>query len=597
MLKRLYSQDKRVISYDRTNVLATFSITIILSIIPTVRTYIETQILNLLANHKGNIRYLMLFVGLLLIILLFREGISEYQEYRNQILSESIEKGLLLDVLNKISKIQYHYFEDSMSYDRMHRVIKKGAEYGASMIENTFSLIQILSSIVFLAIMVAKRSWLCCVLIILLEIPILFLSYSNGTMNYQASQEATEADRRSEYFSSMFYSKKSIYELSVFDCFQFWNKKWKEDFSKVRTIEMRGFQKYFIRIRFVIGINAVFLTIIFLILFVSMDYTTENISFAIAFIGNMSALFKKQTDELPYCLSEIVEGCKYEEDFKKFMAFDEIQMGEKREKQKICKIVCKDVRFHYPGSNHYVLDGISCSLDFDKNYAIVGTNGVGKTTLIKLLVGLFTEYEGSIKVDGREVREMQQCEFEDLYAVVFQDFARYATSVFDNIVFGREKSKSNIEKVIHCLKQVNIWDKVEKMPQKEFTELGKFTSGSVELSYGEWQKIAIARAMVKGARITILDEPTSALDPSMEYEIYQSMSKNFHKGTIMISHRLMSVKDVDEILVLDDGKIVQAGSHKELMNQDGRYREMYESQRKWYDEGYQIASGNCLSGV
>ena len=135
------------------------------------------------------------------------------------------------------------------------------------------------------------------------------------------------------------------------------------------------------------------------------------------------------------------------------------------------------------------------------------------------------------------------------------------------------------------------------MPQKEFTELGKLTSESVELSYGEWQKIAIARAMVKGARITILDEPTSALDPSMEYEIYQSMSKNFHKGTIMISHRLMSVKDVDEILVLDDGKIVQAGSHKELMNQDGRYREMYESQRKWYDEGYQIASGNCLSGV
>lgn len=243
----------------------------------------------------------------------------------------------------------------------------------------------------------------------------------------------------------------------------------------------------------------------------------------------------------------------------------------------------KNVSFKYPRAEKYVLKNVNLTIPAGQHLALVGLNGAGKTTLIKLLCRLYDVTEGEILIDGINIKEYSEQEYRSLFSVVFQDFKLFAFTLEENIAFTAESDKSCLKQVIE---QAGLSEDVEKLPLKEKTCLWKSfdKENGVELSGGQQQKIAIARALYKNSPIVILDEPTAALDPIAEAEIYSRFNTSLAGGktAIYISHRLSSCKFCDLIAVFDEGVLTEYGTHSQLMSQNGLYHQMFTTQAEQY---------------
>ena len=244
----------------------------------------------------------------------------------------------------------------------------------------------------------------------------------------------------------------------------------------------------------------------------------------------------------------------------------------------------KDYKFKYPNTEKYVIEGVNFSIAPGEKIAIVGENGVGKTTFIKSLVGLFREYEGEIKVGSTDISHLSNEELFSLFAVVFQDINILAYSISENITGSSGVVDTN--KIWDTLMKVGLAEKISTFPNGINSQVHKFIDeNGVEFSGGEYQRLALARAIYKNAKILILDEPTAALDPLAEKELYEKFNEIVNgKTTIFISHRLASTKFCDRIFLLGDKGIIEQGTHKELMDLKGNYYNMFMLQAKYYQE-------------
>ena len=245
-------------------------------------------------------------------------------------------------------------------------------------------------------------------------------------------------------------------------------------------------------------------------------------------------------------------------------------------------IVFSHVSFKYPKTNTYILKDFSLKIEKGKKYAIVGKNGAGKTTLIKLLFKLY-DYEGQIFINGKELREIPNCNLRELFSVVFQDFAKYNMSFNENIMMGRDKFIS--QQIVHSMiEKMGLKDVVNRLKSGINTQLGKLEKDSEDLSGGEWQRVGILRSILRDAPISILDEPTASIDPVSESKMYKLFSDlSDGKTMLMITHRLGATKIADVIVVIENGVAQEIGTHKELMRQNGLYKKMYNTQRGWYE--------------
>ena len=241
-----------------------------------------------------------------------------------------------------------------------------------------------------------------------------------------------------------------------------------------------------------------------------------------------------------------------------------------------------DVSFSYPNGTA-VLEHVSFQLKAGKHYALVGENGSGKSTIVKLILGLYSPTSRKILLNGRDISQISAGVLSDCFSVVFQDFSRYAVSLEENISLGRPVKKDLLDGI---LRRVGLDGVVAGLPEGIRTHLGKIEKDGVDLSGGEWQKAAIARAMYQNGEFMILDEPTASMDPIAESRMYAQYDQLMQgKGTLFISHRLASATLADQILVLKDKKIWETGTHQELMARKGHYFTMFSAQRKWYWKG------------
>ena len=244
----------------------------------------------------------------------------------------------------------------------------------------------------------------------------------------------------------------------------------------------------------------------------------------------------------------------------------------------------KNVSFHYPNSDRMILKNVSFKLKNGAKLAIVGANGAGKTTFIKLLCRLYDPTEGEILLNGIDIRKYDYDEYIRLFSIVFQDYKIFSFSVAENVAAGPEFDR---ERVVQCLKDAGVYERVAKMKSGIDSRLLKDQQDGdeegIEISGGEKQKIALARALYRDAPMVILDEPTSALDPLAEQDIYQRFNEMVsNKTAVFISHRMSSCKFCDEILVFDDGRIVENGTHETLVATGGVYQKMWEAQAQYY---------------
>lgn len=247
-------------------------------------------------------------------------------------------------------------------------------------------------------------------------------------------------------------------------------------------------------------------------------------------------------------------------------------------------IELENVHFHYEGnSEREILDGISLQIAKGEKIALVGENGVGKTTLVRLIEGLYQPSSGTIRIDGKDFGGTEKGILQQKISAVVQKPVHYAFTIAENIQM-RETSDKDRERLMEVLRECGLWDRVSKLPKGLDTVLGKeFDEEGVDLSGGEKQKLAIARALYRNADILILDEPDAGLDPRAEAEMYERMFKTGRdKTVILISHRLYSMKMADRIYYIENGCIAEQGTHEELMNAGGRYARMYTMQEDLY---------------
>lgn len=316
------------------------------------------------------------------------------------------------------------------------------------------------------------------------------------------------------------------------------------------------------------------------------DMTLGDFSLYFGAITGFGQWLAKLVDSI----SEIISGAHSVSDFRSFLDIEDKMNKGKGErlpsgKELPCEIELKNVTFSYDEAEKPTIDNFSLKIGKGEKIAIVGVNGAGKSTLVKLICGLFVPQEGQILINGIDIRLFNRDEYYRLFSTLFQDCSLLPATVAKNITLS-EEDKIDRERLGECMRLAGILDKVESLENKENTLLVREVhEGAVSFSGGELQRLLLARALYKDAPIIILDEPTAALDPIAENDMYLKYSElTKDKTAIYISHRLSSTRFCDRIILLDDSKIVESGTHEELISFGGKYAEMFETQSKYYRE-------------
>lgn len=312
----------------------------------------------------------------------------------------------------------------------------------------------------------------------------------------------------------------------------------------------------------------------------------SEVSLYISSIVAFSTVLRTFTDNLSVITTDIKLSSAYFEFLAEVNASCIPNPRKALDKDEPVEIEFQNVSFKYPNTERYILKNFSFTIHKGEKLAIVGTNGAGKSTIVKLICGLFQPTEGKILINGLDISSFDPEEYYSMFSTVFQDYEIYAASVLENVI-GNDSSEEERHRGMECLDRVGLKEKIQSLPSKYDTQLLKVIDESgVDLSGGQKQKVAIARALYKNGNVVILDEPTSALDALAEAEIYQSFSDLVaHKTAIYISHRLSSTKFCDRIAFFTEKGLEEYGTHDELMALGKGYYHMFEVQGKYYQEG------------
>lgn len=509
-------------------------------------------------------------------------------------LSIKVNEKITLSLTKKRSSLSYKHVENNSTWELISRVCNDAPEKILNGFNNLFDIMEYLLKIVSLVLIIAFHIWWIGIVVILIILPLFLIASKNGKVTYEAFEEVQKYKRKAEYLKDILSSRESEDERALFNYSEEIDKFWFEEYETARQIEFNADKKIFIKTKIVSMTTALLSMLIALVLLIPIKDNKMSAGMYMSLVTASFNLVKHMSWELAMVMQEYTKNKLYLTDLTKFSYLEELPSSYELKDNKILNttlynIEFKNVSFSYPGSHNKILSNLSMKLENNKQYAFVGKNGAGKTTITKLLTGLYDNYEGEIFINNKNIRLYSQSELKAYFSIVYQDFAKYALSIKDNIILGKmgQSLKEYNEKSLlnTVLQNVELLDFINTLPNGINTNLGKLTKADVDLSSGQWQRIAIARSLISSSPVCILDEPTASLDPITEsklYCLYHKASKE--KLTMLITHRLGAARIADEILVLDNGTIVERGSHDYLISKNGIYSKMFEAQRSWYNE-------------
>jgi len=498
--------------------------------------------------------------------------------YRNVILPE---------IVRKRASLAYYHVENSESAD----IIARTCGWTDGSIFRMFgSLMRIMYTLVLIAgitISLFTQVWWIALGLIIANIPMLYIASKAGKQNYEAQKEMTKIERRANYLSEILHRREAVEERAVYGYGEAINEQYSERYEFARKFIFNVQRKMNLRVQLgsMAGTVYTFGAIIATMAAVAAGQLT--LGMFIAIVQAVFTLSNQLTSGIPQQVETATKNRQWLHDLTAFVHMEEEDdpTAEPDKTMDFKTLEFRNVRFKYPGTDKWVLDNCSFTITKGKHYAFVGENGAGKTTITKLITGLYRDYEGEILLDNRPISKLTPSQLKGLCSVVFQDHVRYYISLYDNIGIANANKYDDEAAIQAALDKVGLSDIASNWENGLHTPLGKIMPGGVDISGGQWQRVALARSVLSDAPLSILDEPTAALDPISESKIYRNFETiSQDKTTLFISHRLGSTKLADKIFVLSQGKIVETGSHEALMAENGLYTKMFEAQAEWYRE-------------
>jgi ATP-binding cassette subfamily B protein len=478
------------------------------------------------------------------------------------------------------------YFERPEYFDCLSRAAREAPWRPNSILNNLISMLRGLLSLLLMAGLLVSLHWSLALLLLLVNIPAIWLRLYYADVIYNFQREQTPEARKSAYFNWLLTGDRPSRELRLFGLGNYFKSLFKTSFLKQKEEEIN-----IIRKRTLIEI-------------ISNLFKAAAVFIALFFIARKTINGRLSFGEMAMFILAFRQGMMYIKDTFGSLASlyeDSLFIGDTFEflnlKEKIVaeepvifpeplknSISVENLSFSYPGNNVTTINNISFRIKKGEIVALVGHNGAGKSTLVRLLCRLYDPDKGSVKYDGNDIRHMDPDRYRKQFSVVFQDFMLYNLSAGENIRLGNIDAVDKGERIRLSAVKTGVHEMIFSLPKGYETVIGNLFDESRELSWGEWQKIALARALYRDAPVLILDEPSSALDADTEFEIFSRFREIVGDRTsILISHRFTNVKLADRIIVLSNGTIEESGTHDELMKKRGLYYNMYIKQSSRFD--------------
>jgi len=537
---------------------------------------------------------------------------SEASQIVIRLADKSLENALRGNVrpllVQKQARTDFALLEDPDTSDLISRVCDNSEKNIAAILNTGIGIVKLFIQVSGTMAILAAYAWWFIPLFVASAVPIALIARKGGKAIYASDAVTTVLTRRHYYLSSILVGRETAAERALFGYTAEINRKFSAAHLKRSNMVTKEIAMEEAAVNACgLILNVLVIAAVFFLL-PSVGSRAISHGLYVSLIGALIGLTRAITGGVSRLVSDATGFTAFMRDYTRFFALKETGAGEihagkngdggdtdsggnggdggetvsagNGRKIEFAGLEIRGLRFRYTAESPYVLDGVNIVIEKGKTYSLIGRNGAGKSTLAKILLGLYRNFEGEILINGVDISLYGAEELRRIFSIVYQDFAKYYIPFGDNIALGNERGDLGESLLLADLEGV-----AARLPQREKTPLGRIFDGGADVSGGEWQRIAIARALYADTPFMILDEPAASLSPMAESRLYRRFSEIIKdKTSLLISHRLGSTKLSDTLFVLEGGVVAETGTHDELMAADGVYAEMFKSQKSWYDE-------------
>jgi ATP-binding cassette subfamily B protein len=551
------------------------------------------------------LRQVLYVLALYFAVEMARSLVSRYSSYILNSLAQSFSLRIQEEIYARCASMDYHFFEVPALRDVLYRAQTQSTASSNSLLTATSGLGRSCITVIGVAVTLYLFSPGLLITTLLLIAPSFILSARLGRQQYEIIRDRAQRVRKAGYMGGLLIERRYARDNILFGTWRHFRSLW-ETLQKETLAEDLKMHRQRTRLA---GFAEALGSIAHCAAYLYVIWTTAQQAGTIGAVVMYVGLFDRVEDELKMTsdlVADIYRNTTFLDDYynlKKMESKIEPQMEGMTLTGDIQSIEFERVAFQYPNSARFAANDLSFTIKAGECVCLVGCNGAGKSTIVKLMLRLFDPVSGRVLVNGRDLREYTPREIRKAFGVLMQDFSIYLTSVKDNVVIGDLEKPCQDKAFWKAIDCVGLRQKVKSLPHGEDTILGKIFGDGEDLSIGEWQALGLARVFFRDASVFVLDEPTSSLDAKMEETILEQFRERTRgKISVIVSHRFSSARIADKIIVVDSGRIAEIGTHAELMARDGLHARLFRIQRRRYvgddlSEREEAESGVSLSGV
>jgi len=568
-------------------------VTVAFALLPAASAWAAKLIVDTIVNSLNNrtpvseglsavLPWLLLEFGLITITTILSQIRTLLDHLINARLAHSVQNQIMAKALT----LDLHYFENAKFYDKMQNAQREVNWRPVSIVNSSFLMVQDVITLTSLAVLLAAFGPIVALLLFGAAVPSFIAQMRYSKLYFRLLTWHSPDFRRKSYWENLLTLDSSMKEIKLFGLGNpllgrynnLFNEFYREDAALAKRKTLMG---TLWGIFAIVGYYGAYAWVVYCTL--EGAITLGDLTLYLAVLrqgqGSFTGLF--------YSLGQIYEGSLFMNNLFSFLKLKP-QTEAKHDSRPVPEkfqtgFEFRNVSFRYPDREDWAIRNLNLHIAPGEKLALVGSNGAGKTTLVKLLTRLYEPTEGQILLEGVDLREYDTAELRLRIGVIFQDFVRYQVTARENIGFGQISALEDEGRIVEAAKRGGADAVIDDLPQKYDTLLGKWFDNGHDLSGGEWQKMALSRAFMRNGNLLVLDEPTSALDAEREYEIFQRFRELTEgKMALLISHRFSTVRMADRIAVLENGQIIELGTHQELLKLDGTYAHLFNLQAEGY---------------